>query len=526
MVVEVPKDPEQGGQEQDGVASQFQPAAATSEKAYLAMLDTIPVGFYTVRLQEGRSVIRHCNRQFAVMFGFENEDEAVGFDVESLYSRQAEREKLLSAMVSQDEAQESIVGYPLRVKTRTGLEKVFEVSSRVVQDQHGFITGRVGVVRDITSEAALRDFLDAIRADMGGLLHSLSSTLFGVHLSFRVLAASLGRDPFEGTAELPYERMLVALERPVRALTSSLSTLLGETPPGAPAVLAEVSRAELVRVQGLLSSVTEARDGEFRPIVARGASLSVLEVCRNVRERDRVRGTLRRVQTQARRVVRICNFITLHQASTSVVDADAQISLFREYVVSGLIPEEKKKMSVAKVGELIAAAARNLEEFARSRGVNVRYQVSDPNARVKVAVRDVVRAMTNLLHNAIKYSWDGRDGQAPWVTVSARMEGGKLRVDFENWGVPIRSEEIERDLVFQTGYRGALSGVRGRLGTGIGLTDARQVARANNGDVTIQSHPATDDSQARDALDYYAQLFLTRATFLLPLYHDRESDAP
>ena len=57
------------------------------------------------------------------------------------------------------------------------------------------------------------------------------------------------------------------------------------------------------------------------------------------------------------------------------------------------------------------------------------------------------------------------------------------------------------------------SGDRRRMGTGMGLTDARETARKHGGDVIIKSLPASGKSE----LDYN-QPFLTTATLILPLY--------
>jgi signal transduction histidine kinase len=98
------------------------------------------------------------------------------------------------------------------------------------------------------------------------------------------------------------------------------------------------------------------------------------------------------------------------------------------------------------------------------------------------------------------------------VTIRLHAEGRRVGVTFENFGVPIPRDEIEKELIFQIGYRGRLSGDRGRLGTGIGLTDARNVARRYKGDVQVESKPASRDAAPGD----YTVPYLTSVTFWLP----------
>ena len=78
-------------------------------------------------------------------------------------------------------------------------------------------------------------------------------------------------------------------------------------------------------------------------------------------------------------------------------------------------------------------------------------------------------------------------------------------------------EELETGLIFEMGYRGQLSTDRGRLGTGIGLTDAQRAARAHGGDIEISSRPATDTSFETNHPDYYKRPFLTTARLVLPV---------
>ena len=89
-----------------------------------------------------------------------------------------------------------------------------------------------------------------------------------------------------------------------------------------------------------------------------------------------------------------------------------------------------------------------------------------------------------------------------------------MDVEWDTVAATIAKLPIEQGLIFQVGYRGRLSRDRGRLGTGIGLADARAVARSHGGDVTIQSHPASPDRREDD----YTAPFLTTATIILQVY--------
>jgi signal transduction histidine kinase len=94
------------------------------------------------------------------------------------------------------------------------------------------------------------------------------------------------------------------------------------------------------------------------------------------------------------------------------------------------------------------------------------------------------------------------------------------RVSVENWGVPVPAEEIEGGLVFRIGFRGRMSGDRGRPGTGVGLADSLAIARAYLGTVEIQSRPAVGGDAAN-----YGQAFVTTAHFEIPVSRKKGSFA-
>jgi signal transduction histidine kinase len=106
--------------------------------------------------------------------------------------------------------------------------------------------------------------------------------------------------------------------------------------------------------------------------------------------------------------------------------------------------------------------------------------------------RDLLRVISNIIHNAVKYSWDPRRGEPGerevWVRLSERNTLYVLRVI--NLGVRVPEDELQ--LVFSSGYRGRLATDRGRLGTGIGLTDAKTVIENYGGMIHIESKPVSE----------------------------------
>ena len=194
----------------------------------------------------------------------------------------------------------------------------------------------------------------------------------------------------------------------------------------------------------------------------------------------------------------------------SVAQMDYQVRGLREYVTKET--RRREPPVVVTMDALVNQAISNLTYFALLRRVEFRLSGPLKLARVRVQQREVVRAITNLLHNAVKYSWK-REDECTWVAVRCRLEAAEVILEVENYGVPIPREEIDSGLIFEIGMRGRLAGERGRIGTGIGLGDAREVARAQTGEVTIKSLPASAGVELND----FSRPFLTTAEMRLPL---------
>lgn len=139
-------------------------------------------------------------------------------------------------------------------------------------------------------------------------------------------------------------------------------------------------------------------------------------------------------------------------------------------------------------GELLSPAeiadqsVREVEGAAQERGVEIVVQGSGPAVRGLQA--DLVRMVRNLLENAVRHS-----PPAGLVTVKLgeEEEGLTITVADEGPGVPAE----ERDRVFDAFYRGPWDRAKSLPGAGLGLTIAREIARAHGGDLTLRADAPT-----------------------------------
>jgi len=485
----------------------------TGEEQYRRILTDVPVGFYLVQKKNGEDIIRHCNRQFADMFEFDTVDAVLGFKVKDLYSTPEELYKLRAAQEENDKIKKPLLGHIARMKTRKGKIFVIEVNSRAQHDRQENIIGRAGVVRDISDEFVLRERVKELTNDIGGVLHAYTSTLLTVQHSLRAVRSSLEPDPFGDTGYLNTDEEVGALKEPISHLASAVNKLLDLAQDQERKIaLSQKNWSELSRLADVLKGIEDIPYPQFHSPTAREAAIIIIEICRQVAEGKLPREVIRYVTREAENLLRICSLITLHQAADAVISMDHTVRSLREYVISSVRIKEPK--NGCTIDSLVDKAITNMKEFSKNQGVNIKFKLSDPRVQVRVVERDIIRALTNLLHNAIKYSWSREKGEAPRIFIRSHCLENKILIEFENWGVPIPRDEIEQGMLFQIGHRGRLSGDRGRVGTGVGLTDSRRVAREHGGDVTIDSRPENPDGRADD----YKQPFLTTVSLSLPIF--------
>jgi PAS domain S-box-containing protein len=488
----------------------------TRQERYYRILRDVPVGLNVIRHEVEKDVIEDCNEQFLTLFDFPFSDpsRARGFDVRKLHASLAEYEKFKSALETAAKQGRPLVRHRLKVITRNHDNKTIEISSQPLTDPDGKVVGRTGAMYDITQEAELKERLDELTYDFGSVLHNYTTTLLMVQLSTTPVIRSLAPDPFPPNTEVTPEQANEAVAKPAMRLAAGIGQLLDlAKEEGRAPALTDEKWNRLGELRAMLRGYKEeVAEIDAHPVVLGEAALETLEFCSLLMQSHRFsREGVSAVRNAAQDLLRVTSLTSLHQMRDAVLEMDHQVRSLREFVTTNAREPEDKE--VCQIGALIGQVRSNLDNYARSRRVKFKLELTEVN--VKVVRREVLRALTDLLHNAIKYSWSRDRSKSPWVAIRTSVANHQLHVEIKNWGVPIKKEEIEQDLIFKIGYRGMHSGDRGRVGTGIGLADARRVARAHRGDLDVTSQPAV----ATWAVDDYTNPFITTVTMRLPVYN-------
>ena len=149
-------------------------------------------------------------------------------------------------------------------------------------------------------------------------------------------------------------------------------------------------------------------------------------------------------------------------------------------VESGEVPLQ---MAETDVRELVQVPFERLQSQAGRRGVVLSLDVPDGLPNIMADAERMQRVVTNLLHNAIKFTDAGGN-----VRIAAYAEGETpvyVTILVHDNGVGIADEDIGR--IFERFYKSDRARTRGIGGTGLGLAIARHLVEAHGGRIWVNS---------------------------------------
>lgn len=143
---------------------------------------------------------------------------------------------------------------------------------------------------------------------------------------------------------------------------------------------------------------------------------------------------------------------------------------------AGRAQSRAREVDLAALTAELASVFRSAVERA-----GLRLEVDCPPLPRPVAVDPVnwERIVTNLLSNALKYTFVGR------IRVGLAADGQEVRLTVADTGIGIAEEELPR--LFERFHRVHGARSRSHEGTGIGLPLVRELARLEGGDVRVES---------------------------------------
>lgn len=180
-----------------------------------------------------------------------------------------------------------------------------------------------------------------------------------------------------------------------------------------------------------------------------------------------------------------------------------------DQLLSARAKEEPKSIPISL---LLHNVVGMVQEYAIERQIEINVTNTAGGVFVKGKISELRLILFNILHNAIKYSYTFKGDKFAWIEVVTGVDNKFITIDVENWGVPIKANEI--DLIFKMGYRGHQAMKAERLGSGLGLYPVKIILESLGGNIKVASLPVRRAIKGDD-LD---QPYITRVTLKLPLY--------
>lgn len=486
----------------------------TKEENYRTSLEGAPVGYYLVRNENGIDRIRHFNKYFMEMFKFKDDHQIYGFEIKKLYANPDDYKKFMQTMQEMDSHGQA-VQYDLKVKDLEGQAFDIEIHSRYIKDVDGKILGRTGVVFNISKQVQFREQLEDLQGDIGRLLHSYSSTLITTRHQIKTAIEALSPSPFILGKYILWEDIEKELDKPVSNLLTHMGNFLQTVENNWQD--RGIRNEEWVLLQRwyhlFIDYNNEIPYQEFRVHTIQRTCRLLIKLCERIKESKVSKESVKEIVQSAKEVERIACLSGLHQIDADIVAMDHDVSVFRDVITGGVRAEPT--LTVIPVWHIVGKAMNGLEDFAYAQNVVFKSKDQARGIKVKVDEREMVRAFSNILHNAIKYSWNRMQGEPPWINILVYKKANDVYVEFEDYGVAIPKDEIDSNLVYILGFRGRRSRYKGRPGTGIGLYDSLKTVNSHRGSIMIESKSAKTGKPEDD----YDQPFLTKVTIKLPIFN-------
>ena len=147
--------------------------------------------------------------------------------------------------------------------------------------------------------------------------------------------------------------------------------------------------------------------------------------------------------------------------------------------------EKKYNFQPCDLAEVVRAAAQTFRPHLEAGGFKFDCALPDAPVSVHGDADALSQIIVNLLSNAEKYSNGGKEIALQLARRESPLPHAEVKVLDRGSGVPRGSEEK----VFEKFYRAHDSLSSGVQGSGLGLTIARQIARAHGGDVVYEPRP-------------------------------------
>lgn len=162
-------------------------------------------------------------------------------------------------------------------------------------------------------------------------------------------------------------------------------------------------------------------------------------------------------------------------------ETDRMIRLVSDLLhLSHLDEKQTLNKTLVSMKEMIEDVVDRFSFQCKQRSIALKMEVSDYLPVMAVDRDQMDQVLDNLLSNAIKFT--KRNGK---ILVSAKLKGNRLYIEVTDTGIGISKNHLAR--LFERFYRVDKARSREMGGTGLGLSIAREIIKAHDGDIYVES---------------------------------------
>lgn len=331
------------------------------------------------------------------------------------------------------------------------------------------------------------------------ILHAHTTQLRTMPLLLQGVLRYMGSPPFPRSGAPLDEELSASLTRPMDLLRDSLQAIAGSAQQ-----TSDISDLEFVNGTIRDAALNLLAFGANAPLMGELTRLrSLLEQFVYVANQGDLHSSLTFSVECARELLRILASADVLRLAAKLAELEEQTRQLRDVLLAGERQEEEARL--VAFDTLVERSISQLRAYAESRRIDIRFHNRASRRDVLVQQTDVQRAVTSILANGVKYSYTLRGELRAWLDVAIGSGAKEVWLKVESWGVPVSRDEIEKGTIFLPGGRGNHAIQSGRLGSGIGLWDAKRVAVRHGGELELKSRPTAQKA------------YVTTATLLLPL---------
>ncbi|GJM34805.1 MAG: hypothetical protein DHS20C18_38060 [Saprospiraceae bacterium] len=479
---------------------------------YFKLVNEVPIGLFKVRFNDqGAHILIHCNQHFAQNRGAEQAEALIGMDLRDFHKSEADFHRFFTELIRKDEKGEFLTDYILEAFNGQGELRKYELYARLLKDAGGKASGLVGAERDVTDFWETKQQLEELTTDIGKVLHSYSSTLINSKHTMGAVVRSLvlEDEKIQKEAKLDYPGIMQKIASQISALERSITSVLEKNK--TVAFFDAKIEEQLVYLMNLLKNSEERKVDTQKIALIRDGSIRIKELTREMGLGNFPRELTKKTGRQLNEILRLCSLVTLTHGVEAVLEMETGVNNLRSYILTRV--KKREQLKKLDIYDLLLGVAKNMGEYAAQRNIELRMNIKEiSNIYIQGYQEDLTRALLNIVHNAIKYSWSRKRPAKSFVKIEGRTDALWLYLDIENWGVAITPKELEDKLLFKVGYRGVNSQDRRRPGTGLGLYDAQKVIKKHRGKLSITSKPSLGNAE-----DDYSKPFKSNVIIQIPL---------